>query len=284
MSVRVSSGEHSSARFLERRRKRRRRLLVASLFLLALVVGGCLYAVWRDSARISHVTIYGADQSLAELATAEMAGSYFGVVPRNSTFFFPAGSIRADIIAAHPDIAAVSIFRNGITGLSVRLDYRVPIARWCGLAPTEGVAAYCYLFDANGFIFSALPSEGGSAHSATTSPTVNNFALYAPLAGETLEPLRANIAHAEQLPAVFDLARELSTLGSPVENIVFRDDEVDLHTKSGTRVTYVLGNEQNAFTALVSAKGNVDLASGVLEYVDLRFDGKVYLKKRESAK
>ena len=49
----------------------------------------------------------------------------------------------------------------------------------------------------------------------------------------------------------------------------------------GTRVTYVLGDEQNAFTALTSARDDLNLADGSLEYVDLRFDGKVYLKKKE---
>lgn len=279
MSARVSSGEHSSARFVERRRLRRRRIFIASLFLLALIISASIYGLWRQSVRISRVTIYGADQSLAGLAAAEMAGSYFNIAPRDSTFLFPARRIRTSILQAHIDIAAVSIFRNGFTGLSIKLDYRVPIARWCGLAPSEGVAEYCYLFDANGFIFSAASSGDGGVRSATSSPTVNNFTLYAPLAGEALEPLRASIAHAEKLPAVFDFARELTTRGSPVDSVVFRDDEVDLRLKSGTRVTYVLGHEQDAFTALASAKSNVDLADGSIEYVDLRFDGKVYVKK-----
>jgi cell division septal protein FtsQ len=256
-------------------------MLIASVLLLAFVLGVGIYGLWRQSARISHVTIYGADQSLAELATREMSGSYFGIVPRDSTFFFPASRIRTSIVAAYPDIAAVSIFRNGLTGLSIKLDYRVPIARWCGLAQTAGVDEYCYLFDANGLIYAAVPTIAGGVRAATSSPTVNSFALYAPLEGDTLEPLGASIRRADKLPAVFDLARELTTLGAPVTSIVFRDDEVDLHTESGTRVTYVLAHEEDAFTALVSAKGNLNLADGSVEYVDLRFSGKVYVKRVE---
>ncbi len=281
MSVRVSSAEHSSARFTERRWRRRRRVFIASILLLVLVVGAGLYGLWRPSARISRVTIYGADQSLAKLATAEMAGSYLSIAPRDSTFLFPARRIRTSILQTHTDIAAVSIFRNGLTGLSIKLDYRVPIARWCGLAPSDEVAEYCYLFDANGFIFSAASSGEGDVRSATSSPTVNNFTFYAPLAEDALEPLRASIAHTEKLPAVFDFARGLATLGSPVDRIVSRGDEIDLHLKSGTRVTYVLGREEDAFTALMSGRENLNLADGSLEYVDLRFPGKVYLKKRE---
>jgi hypothetical protein len=127
------------------------------------------------------------------------------------------------------------------------------------------------VFDANGLIFAAAEQAAAP---------INSFALYAPLASETEEPLRATIAHAENLPAVFDFARQLDTFGSPVTHIVFRGDEVDMFAKSGTRVTYVLGNEQSAFTALVSARGNLDLASGSIDYVDLRFGGKMYIKRK----
>ena len=79
---------------------------------------------------------------------------------------------------------------------------------------------------------------------------------------------------------MFNFARQLDTLGSPVTKVVLRDDEVDDYLASGTRITYVLGHENIAFTALVSARGNMNLADGSLEYIDLRFDGKVYLKKK----
>jgi hypothetical protein len=215
-----------------------------------------------------------------------LQGSYLGLVPRDSTFFFPASGIRTDIINAHPDIAAVSLFREGFTGLSIKIHQRAAIARWCGLSPTRfdltasstrsdlvsghGSDEYCYVFDANGYLFAAATS---------TMETVNNFALYGPLVGDTLEPLRATLIHADQLPSTFDFARQLDTLGGSVTRVILRGDEVDDILASGTRVTYVIGNEQNAFTALVSASAGLNLANGSLEYVDLRFDGRVYLKK-----
>jgi hypothetical protein len=44
---------------------------------------------------------------------------------------------------------------------------------------------------------------------------------------------------------------------------------------------YVLGSEQEAFTALVSAKDSLSLSDGSVDYVDLRFSGKVYVKRKE---
>lgn len=278
MSERPSSEVRSHERLAERRRTRRIRIRIASGILFCIVLAAILHGFWQSPVRISRVVVYGADQSFAALATSTMQGSYFGIIPRDSTFFFPAPSIRSGIIAEHPDIAAVSIFRNGLTGLSIRVDYRVPIARWCGLAPTEGVDEYCYLFDANGFVFAAADVV------ATSTQIVNNFALYAPLEGETLEPLRASLAHAEKLPAAFDFARQFAALGAPVVRIIVTGDEVSDVLASGTRITYVLGNEQNAFTALTSSRTNFNLTDGSVEYIDLRFDGKVYVKKGEPPK
>lgn len=282
-SVNRGSLSGQGERLVERRRTRRRRAFFALIVLFLLLLAAALYGLRQSAVRISHVEVFGppslgssggasADASLATYATDAMQGWYLGIVPRDSIFFFPEDRIRADILAARGDIAAISIFRSGFTGLSIKVDSRAPIARWCGLSPTPDVEAYCYVFDASGVIFAAA---------ATTSETVNVFALYAPLVGDTLEPLHASIANAEELPATFDFARQLATLGSLVTHIVILGGEVSDYLTSGTRITYVLGNEQNAFTALVSARENMNLADGSIDYVDLRFDGKVYLKRKE---
>lgn len=274
MSERVSSAPRGKDRFATRRRLRRRRALIALCVLFLLLTAGIIYELRQSAVRISRIEIFGADQSLSDIARAAMQGNYLGIIPRDSTFFFPGSRIRSDIIATHPDIVAVSIFRNGLTGLSIKVNDRVPIARWCGLSPTGGgVEEYCYVFDANGLVYAAAD---------TVEQTVNSFALYAPLIDSVLEPLDATIAGSEDLPTTFDFARQLGAFGSPVTHIVLRGDEIDLYVKSGTRITYVLGNEQNAFTALSSASENLNLADGSIEYVDLRFDRKVYLKKTEA--
>lgn len=243
-----------------------------------------MYGLWQSSVRISRVQIFGADESLSLYATQAMQGSYLGSIPRDSIFFFPEGRIRADLLAAHPEISAVSIFRNGFTGLSIKINKRVPIARWCGSgaeksdfratsSKSDFLAPQCYFFDAKGFIYMPVSTAIGS------STPLNSFMVYESFANES-SPIGATLPNATDLPSAFDFARQLSTLGSPVISISFRNDEVDDYLASGTRITYVLGDEQNAFTALMSARSNLNLTDGSLEYVDVRFDGKVYSKKK----
>ncbi len=276
MSGRALLAPRSNERLASRRRSRRRRVTLAFVVIALVFFVAGVYGLRQNAVRISHIEIFGDDASLAAYATDAMQGWYLGIIPRDSTFFFPAEGIRADILAANRDIAAVSIFRNGFTGLSIKVDNRTAIARWCPpigaeQATTSVARAGCYVFDASGLVFSAV---------ASTTETINAFTLYAPLTDDAFGPLGASIAYAGQLPSTFDFARQLATLGSPVSSIVIHDGEVDDHLASGTRITYVLGNEQNAFTALVSAHDNFNLADGSVDYVDLRFSGKVYLKKK----
>ncbi len=279
MLARASSVPRSAERLGERRSSRRRFGRIAFFILLLLLLGAMLYGLRQPSVRISHTQISGTDVNLAHYVTEAMEGMYFWLVPRNSFFFVPERRIRSAILADYPGFAAVSIVRTSLTSMSITVTERTAVARWCGarsdlahdLAQSPDIEEQCYAFDPNGFIFEIA---------TTSTQTLNSFSLYAPIAGNVQEPLRATLADADKLPATFDFARRVGAFGSPVTTIVIRNDEVDDYLSSGTRITYVLGHEQNAITALVSAGGNLNLSDGSLEYVDLRFDGKVYLKKK----
>ncbi len=284
MSERVSLEPRGSERLpvgrqglSERRRLRRRRVIIVLTILIFVCLGAVAHGLGQSAVRISRIDVFGADATLAAYATSAMQGWYGGIIPRDSTFFLPAARIRAGILAAHPDIAAVSIFRNGLTGLSIRVDNRVPIARWCGtpsdasfgISTSTPLGKDCYFFDASGVIYATT----------STAQPLNSFTVYQSFANED-GLIGSTLPNIGTFSAAFDFARQLETFGSSVSSIVFRNDEVDEYLQSGTRVTYVLGNEQNASTALVSARANLNLANGSIEYIDLRFDGKVYVKKR----
>jgi len=257
-----------------RRRKRRRRLLYACVILLLLLLTASIYGLWQPAVRISRVQIFGADPSLASTAQEALKGSYAGVIPRDSILFYSANAIRSAITREQPDIAAISIFRNGFDGLTIRVNSRTPIAYWCPsagsgmlLATSTIVNERCFVFDDSGRLYAT----------STAIQLVNSFVLYMP---EVTGQIGAILPQADKLPEAFNFARQLATLGSPVISVSIPDTAVDDLLKSGTHIFYVLGHEQNAFTALMSAKDKLNLADGSLDYVDLRFDGKMYLKRK----
>ncbi|MBU6491124.1 hypothetical protein KGQ25_03185 [Patescibacteria group bacterium] len=308
MSEKALSGRSGSERLAIRRRRSRRRTFFALGILLLVLIGAFIYGLWQPGIRISRVEVFDADASLRTIAEDAMRGSYFGIVPRDSVFFLPEANIRAHILSAHPEIAAVSIFRNGFTGISIKVDYRAPIARWCGSAaasttpedsPGKEVMPTangdCYLFDGNGFLYATATEAFLSvAETASSSPavavsnpdsTLTPFVLFDSLAEGAVIPIGATLKDANRLPAVFDFARQVGTFGPAVAAIVIRGDETDFFLTSSTnaftgpRITYLLGDEQNALTALVSAKSQLNLSDPTLQYVDLRFSGKIYLKR-----
>lgn len=319
-SVKITKAARAGApRLRERRRQGRRRMLGLALILFLLVLAALLYGLTQPALRISHVRVEGADEASAARMQAQamqaLTGSYYGIIPHNSVMFFAERRVRTMVLAGHLEFAAASIAHEGLTGLVIRVSPRTAVGQWCGLAPTPGLPAqagvtpYCYLYDPLGFIYAAVPGQDvavidastATTTDATSSPqadatsaassaafvppapdikTINAFTLYAPLVNNVQEPLGATLAHAAQLPDAFAFARQVANLGSEVRAIVVRGDEADLLLASGTRVTYVLGHEQEAYAALLSAKSDLNLASGALDYVDLRFPGKVYLKKK----
>lgn len=300
MSGRVSSAARGSDRLAVRRRIRRRRIRIALGILFLVACTGVLYELRQDNVRISDIKVFGADESFADIARTAMQGSYLGIIPRDSILFFPASRIRADIITSHPDIAAVSIFRNSFSSLSIKVDYRVPIARWCGTSSTSTSPAdsprkevmptesgECYLFDAGGFLYATASQEGDASTTVGvhSGDTLTPYALYSALQSDSTSPIGATLKDANHIPAVFDFAREIGLSGPSVNTIVIRGDEVDFFLGSdGPRITYLLGDEQNAFTALVSAKAQLNLSDPTLQYVDVRFPGKVYVKRAEPPK
>lgn len=285
MLARNTSVGPSALRLAQRRRLRRRRVQAFLLALAVLALGGVVWGLWQPALRITHVTVSTGDARIVAAAQSALAGSYLWIIPHNSTLFFQENRVRSAILKSDPSIEAVSIKRNGTDGIVITPTGRTPIARWCGLAPSVGVPEYCYVFDTNGYIFAALPDPlGASTTEKDTMRPSNSFSFYGQLAASSTEPLGATIAEAPLLPSLLDFARQVGTLGTSVQSIVIRDKEVDDLLTSGTRVTYLLGNEEDALTALVSAKNNLNLSDGSLEYVDLRFPGKVYVKAVDKGK
>lgn len=274
----VSHGNQSARaaeRFQTRRRIRHRRISLGLGIMGVVVCGGVLVALNQPFARISDIQVFGTTEPIASLVEQMLAGSYFGLIPKSTTLLYPEHDIRSAILTQYPGVAAVSFFRTGFTGLSIRVTNRAPIAAWCGAAPltsttSEVAHEACYFFDASGVLY------------ATTTATVpvNTFRFYEPI--RTQSALMSVLPHAATLPSLFDFARQLSTFDTMVERIVIRDSEVDMYLASGTRITSVLGEEQQAYAALVSAQSSLNLADGSLEYVDVRFGGKVYAKKGEA--
>lgn len=258
---------------LKKRRKKTQKafFIVVAAFVLILVAVS-FYVVWLPAFRISSVTVNGPHAEQAKiLAQRTLEGTHAFVLPRNSLFFIPERDVRARILAEYPDIEAVSISATNLHELSITTLPRAEAFVWCGTSP-EVANGQCYSANAEGLIFAPVPLEVSS-----TSQALRIFAVIEGQQGDT--PVTARISYASRIPEALRFVKAIQTLGANVVSVSFRADEADLYTEAGTRITYVLGREQEAAGIAASVFPQLSLNDGSVSYVDLRFSGKAYFKR-----
>ena len=264
---------------LRTRRKDRRRksfylILVAFLILLA----GAVVLLWQPFLRVQQVVVQGPGSDvLPQFIQTQLQGTEFVVIPRNSIFFLPTQSIRTEVLQNYPNIEAVSLSASGLTTLSVSTIGRARAFWWCGTIRTETPTS-CLETDPQGKIFKVVDP-------ALIASSTSEFIVYSEVSSTTSTGdvvLGASVTGAKYIPELLRFAKTLKSLGANVTSVQLRGDEADLYTVYGTRITYVLGREQQAATLAATAFPSLTLSNNSLLYVDLRFDSKIFFKKRES--
>ncbi len=272
----------------EKRRRTRRRLTWVILTALLLLIISVIGAFWLPFVRVQRVDAAGPDSDgVQSLTQTILHGTYYYFFPRNSIFLFPQSKIREQILLQYPDIAAVSISREALNAISVSGTPRQAALKWCGeeysrtvvttASTSPATVPTCYNADAQGVVFAALSPDA--------QPSGESLTLYGALASNPINgsgpdsPLGATIEDATLIPNALQFVKAMRSLGAPVTTLVLRADEADLYTQAGTRITYVLGQEHDAAQLAMSAFPSLNLADGSLDYIDLRFQGKVYFKK-----
>ncbi len=282
----------------KRRKKTRQTNRYIFLILLALLCAGAVYGLWRPAFRIQSISAEGAPgDAVQHIAQITMTGSYFYLIPKNSIVFYPKEKIRAAILDANPEVSAVSLTATSFSSLSIYTTPRAQSFLWCGTDfSTPSPDGYCYQSDIEGFIFAqdshtvGAPVLVASTSSSTpplpkpVAPVENRsqILVYGPLDRDITNgnsPTRAHLVLPGRMPEALKFVNAIRELGAPITSLVIRGDEADLWIGQSTRITYVLGHERDAASSAASSLSNLALTNGSIQYVDLRFPGKVYVKK-----
>ena len=260
----------------KRRKKTQKAFFIVVGVLILVLIAIFFYIAWLPAFRIATLAATGPHAEEAkQLAERTLEGTYAFVLPRNSLFFIPENDVRARILAEYPDIEAVSISAAGLTALSITTLPRAEAFVWCGVSP-ELAESQCYSTNAEGLIFAPVPLEISS-----TSEALRIFSAIEGQRGAT--PVTAHISYASRIPEALRFIKAIQTLGANIVSVSFRADEADLFTEAGTRITYVLGREQEAAGIAASVFPQLSLNDGSVSYVDLRFSGKAYFKRANEA-
>jgi len=274
-------------RLRERRKKARKTGLIISIIALALFLALLIYLLWLPAVRIQTVEASGPSaEAAAQTARESIAGTYLFVLPKNSIFFFPKDEMRARVLAAHPHISALSISRKSFTAIQLSGTSRASSFVWCGVhIDMPFPNGQCFEADAEGLIFkeAAISTTTSVLSTGSNTPaTSGDLRIYSPLDRELVEggsPVGARVTRAQSIPDALRFVKAIRGLGIPVSSLSLREDEADLWVSGPTRITYVLGREEEAAQLAASVIPTVTLTDGTVEYLDLRFKGKAYVKR-----
>lgn len=262
----------------ERREEERGRAMLLAVAGIFLVAGVVIYILWRPEIRIREITTPGLanESAIIKAASDELEGAYWHVFPRDSFFFYPERAIRARILEANPGLKSVKIARDGFHSLVITADARVSAFWWCGTPEVPLVNSSCFDADHDGFIYAAVDPSASSSEKLFVRAFVDTAS------STDGSVIRGKVQGSGYVPDILDFIQTIEVLGVPVDSVAIRGDEADLFSGS-TRISYVIGGEKHAIRDARAALPQLNLANGSVEYVDLRFPGKVYIRRTGEA-
>jgi len=238
------------------------------------VVGVIITAIWYGT-RLSFLTITTVkaeggetidSTSVERLVEETLDGTFFGLVPRRFSWFYPEEEVLAKL-ATVERIHNIQIILEESTALHILYDEYVPQALWCQSATEES----CFFLDTTGYAFGQAPKLSGG--------TFLRFVTVGrePAVGEKL----AELAVYEDTKEVVRLLTEQGWFTSHIE--IDQVGDVFLKMVGGGELKVNL-DEEPAMTvenlrAVLASDEFKHLTPGNFQYVDLRFGNKVFVNE-----
>jgi cell division septal protein FtsQ len=228
------------------------------------------------------------DTALASTIQAELKGKILGILPKDSVFISQNKDLENILRDAYPRIAESEVKRAGFSTLNAKIEERTPFALWCGdVVPsvaseqttedtqtTEELWGTCYLMDETGFIYANSPIFSG-----------NMFPRYYGSLKEA-EPIAQQYMPALQFKEWQSFYTSLEHNDIAPQALLFVDErDIELYLSNGMRVL-ISRDEKPDVTLerlLTLLKSNTVDKERALEYIDLRFGTKVYVKYIENS-
>ena len=279
--MRLGLREKKDLREMYRRRRLNKiRLICAGVFV---VIAAVSLVIWGPAFRLESVVVAGASRDdapeIASLAhTALLAKG--GIFPASMLFSLPEEETKRKLLEKHADIEDVTFDWKDRHTVVVHIKDRLAAFLWCG-EDMHSIEKACYYMSPDGVILGEAPVFSGSHYiefyGAITEPvTKTNKEGDGVFSGGSFDPTFSFESLRILLAAV--------PLGSLVRSVeVGRDGNLALYTKEGWFVR--TNSDENALdvakrleVALTTAEVKSKIEARTLEYIDVRYDNRVFFK------
>lgn len=278
VSKRPRPKEKTSLRLAQRRR-RVRLILLSLLSILALsVFFGVAYATHQSEFAIKNIEVRGTERTSSDVIKAHaesiLRDGRFHLFSPHTALTYPRTRLEKGIAEQFLDIELVDASVSGLIepSLQITVTERSPYARWC----TDASLAQCYLMDSSGLIFSFLERE----------ITLPSQAVFLDAIGSATSTERLGASYASGFFAgMRAMAETLEREGMGVAFV----QEVDEHDYSIVLADGLVlkASHERSPEAMVSdmhaalASETLEGRQQLLEYIDLRFAGRMYFKLKD---
>lgn len=273
----------NSPRLTELKKRRERAFFKKAGFSVAgliIVLIGLAYISGLNGLNIGAVEAKGNTiidtESIRAVAEREMSGKYMRIFPKTNILFYPKNKISEALGRELPRLGDIELEVKSDRVLLVSVTEREPAYTWCG-EKLEEPLEQCYFMDEHGYIFDTAPYFSGDVYFKFFGNLDKNEPLGAQFANglfENLNYFRKSLESMEiEAVALYlkpdgDVEIYLQSAVSPKPKIIFRamDDGSNL--------------SENLRAALETEplRAKMDKEYNKLEYLDLRFDSKIYSK------
>ena len=281
----------NSPRLLELKRRRTRAFFSRTFFYflgLAVVLALAVYLSRLPGINIETVEVEGASivegENIKAVAQEKISGKYLWLIPKTNVLFYPKEKIVEALTSQYKRLGEINLSIKNNRVLVVAVTEHQPLYTWCGvdlsviLEDTEKPHK-CYFLDKDGYVFDEAPYFSGDVY----------FKFYG-LQGVNPENPTGSYFAQEYFQNLISFKQGLETLAlEPITFYLKEDGDAELYL-SGTKnpkpkifirtdsdMENLTGNLEAALRT-EPLKTRMEKEYAKLEYLDLRFDNKVYSK------
>lgn len=270
----------------EKKRKNRTRMMLIVALLVAILIGGVIFVFSRQGLRIQSIQVEGVKvidaEDVSSFAREHLSGEFAYVVPKNSIFFYKETHLLDALRSEFPRAEYVGISLEGRTMMNITMRERGGRYLWCGDTSSSDPSV-CYFVDAKGFIFSEAPYFSDNVY----------LKIYGVLPNTDIGPIGTTVLPESVFVPVMKLREALYDKGIKARALVIKEGgeyEFILMHADGATVPKMYFNNKNDLASvannLISAVTSEPLKTDfrkrydTLEYLDARYDNKVFFKFR----
>ncbi len=271
------------------------RVLVVLVLLVLVLVAVVIGFLRKPTFQISSITITGTsslDSNEVQIAAQKhISGNYALVIPRTNVLLFSKTMMDTFLMTQFPSIASVDTEFSSPTMLSIAITEKKPAFLWC--------TAQCYFVDNSGMVYQDSPTftPGVFLEFLGTTPTATII--------DPSNPIRRRFASVSEFTKNISTINELSTypmhiislkylsladstpaLATGVGDVALTVDQIGSSViPNGAQILILQSQDAvtigQALGLVLTDKSFQDAFSAhpaTLQYIDLRFPGKIYYK------